>query len=111
MAAALKQQETITATAARLELVQQAGKMTVYLLNKNEKTIPVTGATATALLQTRTGQVTTAKLTPVGNQQLTTTLDKTKVFHKAVVNVAFGGKSASASFDLIAANAQATPKH
>ena len=74
--------------------------MTVYLLDAGEKTMPVTGATATALLQTATGQVTTLKLTPAGSQQLVATLDNTKTFRKAVVNVVFGGKSASASFDV-----------
>ncbi len=94
-----------------LELMQQAGTMTVYLLDKNEKTMPVSGATATALLQTQDGQVTTVTLKPGSNQQLSTTPDKTKSFRKAVVTVAFGDKSASASFDLMATNAQAVPKH
>lgn len=94
-----------------LELVQKAGELTIYLLDSKEKPMSVTGATATALLQTQSGQVTTAKLTPVGAQQLTATLDKTKVFHKAVINVAFSGKSASASFDLMAADAHAAHKH
>ncbi len=90
-----------------LELLQKAGMLTVYLLDKNEKTMAVTGTTGTALLQTEAGQVTTAKLTPTGAQQLTTTLDKTKAFHKAIVNVTVGGKSVSASFDLMAANQHA----
>ncbi len=94
-----------------LELVQKAGELTIYLLDSKEKPMSITGATATALLQTQSGQVTTAKLTPAGAQQLTTTLDKTKVFHKAVINVAFGGKSASASFDLMTADAHAAHKH
>lgn len=100
-----------TAGNYHLELVQKGGTMTVYLLNAGEKTMPVTGATATAMLQTTTGQVSTLKLTPAGNQQLVATLDNTKTFRKAVVNVAFGGKSASASFDLTPKPAEVHPAY
>ncbi|WP_460910985.1 hypothetical protein [Spirosoma areae] len=84
-----------------LELVQKNGMLTVYLLDANQKTLPTTGASATALLQTPDGRVTTAKLTSSGKEQFTATLDKTKPFHKAVINVTIGGQSASASFDLM----------
>lgn len=94
-----------------LELVRKSGVLTIYLLDGQEKPMAVTGATATALLQTQSGQVTTAQLVPVGNQQLTTTLDKTKVYHKAVITVAIGGQSASASFDLTAADSHAAHQH
>ena len=86
-----------------LELLQKADMLTVYLLDASQKTLPTTGATATALLQTADGNVTTVKLQPSANQQFVATLDKAKSFHKAVVTVAVGGKSASASFDLMVA--------
>lgn len=93
-----------------LELLQKADALTVYLLDANQKTLPNTGATATALLQTADGKVTTVKLMPIGKEQFIATLDKAKPFHKAVVTVAVGGKSASASFDLTA-NDHATHNH
>lgn len=83
-----------------LELLQKADALTVYLLDANQKTLPITGTTATALLQTADGKVTTVKLLPTGSDQFRTTLDKAKPFYKAVITVAIGGKSASASFDL-----------
>lgn len=86
-----------------LELLQKAGTLTVCLLDANQKTLPITGASATALLQTPDGKVTTAKLLPSASGQFVATLDKTKPFHKAVINVAVGGQSASASFDLVPA--------
>lgn len=93
-----------------LELLHKANVLTVYLLDANQKTLPTTGATATALLQTADGKVTTVKLLPSAGQQFVATLDKAKPFHKAVVTVAVGGKSASATFDLTA-NAHAAPTH
>lgn len=85
-----------------LELRQKDGALLVYLLDANQKTIPITAASATALLQTPDGKVTTVKLSPTGNQQFSVMLDKTKTFHKAVINVAVKEQSASASFDLVA---------
>ncbi len=86
-----------------LELLQKKGTLTVYLLDANEKTLPITGASATAILQTPDGKVTTANLIPSGTEQFIGTLDKTKLFHKAVVTVVIKGQSASASFDLMSA--------
>ncbi|WP_018622759.1 hypothetical protein [Spirosoma luteum] len=85
-----------------LELVQKAEALTVYLLDAKQKTLPTSGATATALLQTADGKVTTVKLMPMGGNQFVATLDKARSFRKVVVTVAVGGKSASASFDLTA---------
>jgi len=69
-----------TAGNYHLELLQKNGVLTVYLLDANEKLMPVAGATATALLQTSNGQVITVKLPLTGRQQFVTTLDKTKSF-------------------------------
>lgn len=91
-----------TAGTYHLELLQQAGALTVYLLDANQKTLLVTRASATALLQTADGKVTTIKLSPTAKNQFVATLDKAKTFHKVVVTVALGGKTVSASFDLIA---------
>lgn len=103
-----------TAGNYHLELLQKAGVLTVYLLDANEKTMPLAGMSATALLQTPAGQVTTAKLIPTAAGQFVVTLDKTKSFHKALINVTVKGQSASASFDLMGAkisNGQAPQKH
>lgn len=92
-----------TAGNYHLELLQKNGVLTVFLLDANEKPMPVAGATATALLQTSDGKLTTVKLPLAGRQQFATTLDKTKFFGKAIINVAIKGQSVSASFDLTTA--------
>lgn len=96
------------------ELLQKPGMLTVYLLDANQKTLPVAGSTATALLQTPDGKVTTTKLTPTGTEQFVATLDQTKPVHKAIVTVLVNGKSVSATFDLEEAkhaDGQAAHKH
>ena len=92
-----------TAGNYHLELLQKNGVLTVYLLDANEKPMSVAGATATALLQAADGKVTTVKLPLTARQQFVTTLDKTKAFRKAIINVAINGQSVSASFDLTSA--------
>ncbi len=97
-----------------LELLQKDGGLTVYLLDAAEKPMAVAGASATALLQTADGKVTTLKLAPTGPQQFSVIPDKTKSFRKAIVNVSVKGQTASASFDLATASAgtgQAASKH
>lgn len=89
-----------TAGNYHLELLQKNGVLTVYLLDANEKSMPLAGATATALLQAADGKVTTVKLPLTARQQFATTLDKTKAFKKAIITVAVNGQSVSASFDL-----------
>lgn len=93
-----------------LELLQKAGGLTVYLLDANEKPMSVAGATATALLQTADGKVTTLKLAPTGPQAFSAMPDQTKAFRKAIVNVSVKGQSASASFDLAGMEAVAPKK-
>jgi hypothetical protein len=103
-----------TAGNYHLELLQKNSALTVYLLDAGEKPMPVAGATATALLQTSDGQVTTVKLPLTNRQQFVTTLDKTKSFKKAIINVALKGQSVSASFDLAPAGAgdgRTAPRH
>lgn len=48
------------------------------------------------------GQTSTITLIPNGNEGFMYTLDKSKKYNKAIVTFTTGGKTASASFDLVA---------
>ncbi|QIX59656.1 hypothetical protein FY528_19585 [Hymenobacter lutimineralis] len=95
-----------TAGQYHLELVQQAGQLQVYLLDGNEKTLPVTRATGTALLLSAAGKTSSVKLLPTGNH-LGATVPAGFTLRTAIVSVKANGNSLSARFEKLEAAAKA----
>jgi len=83
-----------------IETVLKGEVMMVYLLNANEKTKTIVGATATALIQTADGKTNTVKLKANGKESFMLNLNKAVKYNKVIITIKTGGKSATASFDL-----------
>ena len=87
-------------TEFHIETVLKGEMMMVYLLDANEKTKTIVGATATALIQTVDGKTNTIKLKANGKESFMLNLNKAVKYNKAIITIKTGGKSATASFDL-----------
>ena len=87
-------------TGFHIETVIKGQMVMVYLLDGSEKTMSITGATATATIQTADGKISTATLKKMGKDAFMYTLNKATKYNKAIVTIKSGGKTASASFDL-----------
>ncbi|AHJ96849.1 heavy metal-binding domain-containing protein [Hymenobacter swuensis] len=96
-----------TAGKYHLELVQQAGQLHVYLLDGNEKALPVAGATGTAMLLSTTGKTTSVKLTPTGDHLLAA-MPAGTTLRTAIVSLKANGSSLSARFEKLDAAAKAS---
>lgn len=83
-----------------IETVIKGGMMMVYLLDANEKSMSVAGATAQATIQTADGKISKVSLKAKGKEAFMLPLTKTTKYNKAIVTIKTGGKTASASFDL-----------
>jgi len=83
-----------------IETVLKGEVMMVYLLDANEKTKTIVGATATALVQTTDGKTNTVKLKANGKESFMLNLNKAVKYNKVIITIKTGGKSATASFDL-----------
>ena len=83
-----------------IETVLKGEVMMVYLLDANEKTKTIVGATATALIQTADGKTSTVKLKANGKESFMLNLNKAVKYNKVIITIKTGGKSATASFDL-----------
>lgn len=94
-----------------IEFTLKDGMMMAYLLDDKEKTMKTDGVTASALIQTADGQTSTITLIPSGKEGFTYTLDKTKKYNKAIVNMVISGKTASATFDLTVKKEEDGHKH
>ncbi|WBO86791.1 heavy metal-binding domain-containing protein [Hymenobacter yonginensis] len=95
-----------TAGKYHLELVQQAGQLQVYLLDDNEKTLPVTRATGTAMLLSAAGKTSSVKLLPTGNH-LVAAVPAGLTLRTAIVSLNANGSSLSARFEKIDSKAKA----
>ena len=87
-----------TAGKYHLELVQQAGELHVYLLDGNEKTLPLTGSTGTAMLLSTAGTTSSAKLTRTGDHFVAAVPAGTTL-RTAIVSLKANGSSLSARFE------------
>ena len=87
-------------TEFHIETVLKGQLMMVYLLDANEKTKTIVGATATALIQTADGKTSTVKLKANGKENFMINLNKGVKYNKVIITIKTGGKSATASFDL-----------
>ncbi|HXI01460.1 MAG TPA: hypothetical protein VNI52_14420 [Sphingobacteriaceae bacterium] len=87
-------------TAFHIEALVKKGVLIVYLLDANEKTMSIAGATATALIQTANGKVSTSALKANGKANFIYHLSPAIKYNKAIITLKKGGKTASASFDL-----------
>ncbi|MCY7293368.1 MAG: hypothetical protein LH615_14410 [Ferruginibacter sp.] len=85
-----------------IENVIKGESMFIYLLDANEKTKTIIGATATKLVQTADGKTNNVKLKTSGKESFLLNLNKALKYNKAIITIKSGGKSASASFDLAA---------
>ena len=83
-----------------IETVLKGEVMMVYLLDANEKTKTIVGATATALIQTADGKTNTVKLKANGKESFMLNLNKAVKYNKVIITIKTGGKTATASFDL-----------
>lgn len=83
-----------------IETVVKGESMFIYLLDANEKTKTIVGATATALVQTADGKTSTVTLKASDKESFLLNLNKAVKYNKAIITIKNGGKSASASFDL-----------
>lgn len=83
-----------------MEVVVKGGMMMVYLLDANEKSMSIAGATASATIQTADGKINTFILQSHGKEAFMYNLNKTTKYNKAIVTIKTGGKAATASFDL-----------
>lgn len=90
-----------SAGAFHIEVSVKDGMVMAYLLDANEKAMKNKGVTGTAVIQMADGKTSTITLTPSGKEGFMYTLDKAKKYNKAIVTFATGGKTASASFDLM----------
>ena len=87
-----------TAGKYHLELVQQAGEVHVYLLDGNEKTLPLDRATGSAMLLSTAGKTSTAKLTPTGDH-FVAAVPAGITLRTAIVSLKANGSSLSARFE------------
>ncbi|MBC7913604.1 MAG: hypothetical protein H7Y07_05725 [Pyrinomonadaceae bacterium] len=83
-----------------LEAVVKGDNLTVYLLDGNEKTLSIAGATAMAIIQTVDGKISRTPLKANGKENFVYKLSPAIKYNKAIVTIKTGGKTASASFDL-----------
>ena len=81
-----------------IELVEEAGKFRVYLLDIREKAIPLKGVVGLAIF--RNGDVTTGtqRLTPIGDSHFEIPL-KGQPYSAIIINFKINGKSIIAKFD------------
>ena len=96
-----------TAGKYHLELVQQAGAVHVYLLDANEKTLPLTRATGTAMLLSTAGKTSSVKLTPTGDHFVAAVPAGTTL-RTAIVSLKANGSSLSARFEKLDAAPKAS---
>ncbi|MCB2380302.1 hypothetical protein LGH70_22110 [Hymenobacter sp. BT635] len=96
-----------TAGKYHLELVQQAGEVHVYLLDANEKTMPLDRSTGTAMLLSTAGKTTSVKLTPTGDHFVAAVPAGTTL-RTAIVSLKANGSSLSARFEKLDAAAKAS---
>lgn len=94
-----------------IEVSVKDGMVMAYLLDANEKAMKNKAVTGTAVIQMADGKTSTITLTPSGNEGFVYTLDKVKKYNKAIVTFKTGGKTASASFDLVAKVKPAADAH
>jgi hypothetical protein len=87
-------------TEFHIETVTKGEAIFVYLLDANEKTKTIVGATAKALVQTADGKTSTVSLKTSGKDSFLLNLNKGVKYNKAIITIKTAGKSASASFDL-----------
>ncbi len=92
--------EVKTAGGFHMEAVIKGSILTIYLLDGNEKPMTISGATASALIQTADGKTSTVILRANGKESFAFKLNPSKKYNKAIVTIKTGGKTASASFDL-----------
>ena len=96
-----------TAGKYHLELLQQAGEVHVYLLDANEKTLPLTRASGTAMLLNTAGKTTSVQLTPSGDHFVAAVPAGTTL-RTAIVSLKANGSSLSARFEKLDAAAKAS---
>lgn len=94
-----------------IEVTVKDGMVMAYLLDGKEKAMKNTGVTGTAVIQMADAKTSTINLITSGNEGFMYTLDKSKKYNKAIVTFATGGKTASASFDLMAKDKPAADGH
>ena len=87
-----------TAGKYHIELVQQASEIHVYLLDANEKTLPLTRATGTAMLLSTNNKTAAVKLTPTGDHFVAAVPAGTTL-RTAIVSLKANGSSLSARFE------------
>lgn len=100
-----------SAGAFHIEVSVKDGMVMAYLLDANEKAMKNKAVTGTAVIQMADGKTSTITLTPSGNEGFMYTLDKAKKYNKAIVTFTTGGKTASASFDLMVKDKPAADGH
>lgn len=83
-----------------LEATVKKGMMMIYLLDGEQKTLSIAGATASANIETADGKVNTSILQPYNKEAFMFNLDKGTKYKSAVVTLKIDGKVATASFDL-----------
>lgn len=93
-----------TAGDYHIELVEEAGKFRVYLLDNRERAISLKGVTGLAIF--RNGDVTTGtqRLTPMGETHFEIPL-KGQAFSAIIINFKINGQSVIAKFDKDSRNA------
>lgn len=94
-----------------IEVSVKEGMVMAYLLNASEKAIKNTGVKATAVVRMADATTSTINLVASGNEGLMFTLDKSKKYNKVIVTFTTEGKTASASFDLMAKANSAADAH
>lgn len=92
-----------------LEVTVKKGMMMIYLLDGNQKSLSITGATASANIETADGKVNTFILQPHNKEAFMFNLDKGTKYNSAVVTLKIDGKVATTSFDLSKKNAVPSP--
>lgn len=95
-----------TAGKYHLELVQQAGQVHIYLLDGNEKAVPVDRATGTAMLLSTAGKTSSVKLTLTGDH-LVAAVPAGTTLRTAIVILKVNGSPLSARFEKLDAAAKA----
>lgn len=83
-----------------LEVTLKKGMMMVYLLDDNQKSLSIAGATASASIETADGKANTFILQSHNKEAFMLNLDKGTKYHSAVITVKIDGKVATAPFDL-----------
>ncbi|GAA4388676.1 heavy metal-binding domain-containing protein [Hymenobacter koreensis] len=96
-----------TAGKYHIELVQQASEVHVYLLDANEKALPLDRSTGTAMLLSTAGKTSSVKLTPTGDHFVAAVPAGTTL-RTAIVSLKANGSSLSARFEKLDKAAKST---